>query len=225
MGSNLAAYMRSQSLPGFIMAAAPERTLVVAVVLAAGSSARMGKPKLTLPVEGKPMLERVLGTLRKTRVAGVVVVLGAHAQTIRAETGFKGEKVVVNHRHHEGMSGSLKLGIESAGAEADAVMVVLADMPLLEPRTVDALIGAYETTRPKAVVPVCGGRRGNPVILDRSLFPTVMKLHGDVGAKSVVAASGGAVLEVPVDDSGVLYDVDDPEAYLSLLRQLSEDAT
>ncbi len=182
----------------------------------------MGKPKLMMKVDGKPMLERVLDTLRRTRVSGVVVVLGEDAQEIQKEVALRRETVVVNRKHREGMSSSLKLGIESAPAGTEAVMVVLADMPLLAPKTVDALVDGYAKAKPKVVVPVFSGRRGNPVILDRSLFPAVMKLHGDVGAKSVVAACEGAVLEVPVEDGGVLFDVDDPAGYQSLLRRLPE---
>ena len=196
--------------------------MVVAVVLAAGSSARMGRPKLTLEVEGKPMLEKVLRTLRETKVEGVVVVLGADEPEVRKGAGFSGEKVIVNHRHQEGMSSSLKLAIRSVGRGTGAVMVVLGDMPLLSAETVDLLIDAYDASRPKAAVPICSGRRGNPVILDRSLFPQVMNLRGDVGAKSVIAENEGAVLEVAVEDRGVLVDVDDPAGYRTMLESLSE---
>lgn len=196
--------------------------MVVAVILAAGSSTRMGKPKLVLPVEGKPVLQRVLEAVRKSRAEGSVVVLGANEDEIRKKVRFHGEKVVVNRRPSDGMSSSLRLGVESVGKDTDAVMVVLGDMPLLSVDTLDRLIGAYDASKAKVVIPTCLGRRGNPVIIDRRLFQQLMKLHGDVGAKSVIAANEVSVLEVPVDDNGVLADVDDPADY-QRLRRLSRE--
>lgn len=195
--------------------------MVVAVVLAAGSSARMGRTKLMLSTMGRPMLQCVLDTLRKTKLEGVVVVLGASEGEVRRSIRFQEEKVVVNVRYAEGMSASLKAGIASVEKGTDAVLVVLGDMPLLSAATVDRLIGAYKRSKNKVVVPTYHGRRGNPVIIDKSLFTEVMKLGGDVGAKAVVAANRASTLEVPVEDIGTVVDVDRMADYEALRKLLS----
>jgi len=183
--------------------------LIAAVVLAAGVSSRMGRPKQTLDVEGVPMLERVLLTFRRSKVGRVVVVIGAHAEDVRRRVGFADEVIVENPKFAEGMSGSLKLGLRNVG-EADAAFVALGDQPFVRPETVDRMVAAYEKTRACIVIPTYRGTRGNPVLFDRSIFPQIEGIRGDVGAKSVVRRNASEVLEVDVRDIGVLADIDTP---------------
>jgi molybdenum cofactor cytidylyltransferase len=187
--------------------------LIAAVILAAGLSKRMGGPKQILPVEGEPMLGRVLAVFRRSMVGEVVVVLGAEAQQIRETVRFKDEKVVINIRYREGMGSSLRLGIEALGDGTDAAIIALADQPFLSPATVDSIIEAHARTGAPIVVPVYHGGRGNPVLFDRSLFPQMLEVHGDVGAKSVVESHADEVLEVAVDDAGIIFDIDTPDDY------------
>ena len=183
--------------------------MIAAVVLAAGVSSRMGRPKQTLDVEGVPMLERVLLTFRRSKVGRVVVVIGAHAEDVRRRVGFADEVIVENPKFAEGMSGSLKLGLRNVG-EADAAFVALGDQPFVRPETVDRMVAAYEKTRACIVIPTYRGTRGNPVLFDRSIFPQIEGIRGDVGAKSVVRRNASEVLEVDVRDIGVLADIDTP---------------
>ena len=187
--------------------------LIIAIVLAAGLSARMGRPKQTLSVSGKPMLERVLETFRQTKVDVVVVVLGANEREVRKKVRFEKERVIVNSEYAKGMSGSLRLGLAAAGPEADAVIVALADQPFLRAATVDKLIEGQLNSKASIVVPVYNGRRGNPVLFDRTIFPQIMKIRGDVGAKSIVEMNKDLVVEVTVPDEGVLIDLDTPQDY------------
>ena len=184
--------------------------LIAAVVLAAGASSRMGKPKQILPLDGVPMLERVLEVLRRTSVGRVVVVLGANAAAVRKGVKFTDELVVFNPRFAEGMSSSLRLGLRHVGKEAEAVVVVLGDQPFVEPLTIDKLVAAYWKSRAPIVVPTHRGERGNPVLFERSVFPQIATIRGDKGAKSVVQENARNVLEVEVPDSGVLVDLDTP---------------
>ena len=183
--------------------------MIAAVVLAAGVSSRMGRPKQTLDVEGVPMLERVLLTFRRSKVGRVVVVIGAHAEEVRSRVRFADEVIVENPKFDEGMSGSLKLGLRNVG-EADAAFVALGDQPFVQPETVDRMVAAYEKTRACIVIPTYRGTRGNPVLFDRSIFPQIEGIRGDVGAKSVVRRNASEVLEVDVRDIGVLADIDTP---------------
>jgi molybdenum cofactor cytidylyltransferase len=180
----------------------------------------MKSPKLLLPLGGKPMLERVLRTFRRSRVDSVVVVLGAEERRARSEVEFKGERVVVNRRYSRGMSGSLKTGLRAVEGKADAVVVALGDQPFLSSGTVDRLVGAYARSGASIVLPVYRGKRGNPVLFDRRLFPELMRIEGDVGAKSVVQKHGSEVMEVVVEDRGVLLDVDTPREYDAALSSL-----
>ena len=187
--------------------------MISAVVLAAGVSSRMGRVKLVLPVEGRPILETVLVTLRKAKVDEVVVVLGAGAAEIKKEVRFRGERVVFNPDYAEGMSSSLKLGLKKISPDSEAALVVLGDQPFLTSSTINRIVDGYLTTKAPVVVPVHGNIRGNPVLFDRSTFPAVMKVKGDVGAKSVVGAYGDMVLEVLSPDDGILIDIDTPSEY------------
>jgi molybdenum cofactor cytidylyltransferase len=187
--------------------------LIVAVVLAAGLSSRMGKPKQTLRIGGKSMLEKVLEVFRKSKVDAAVVVLGAREREVRKKVAFKGEKVVYNPRYAEGMSGSLKLGLTEAGPWAEAVIVALGDQPYITSATVNKLVKAYRDSAAPVVVPVYKGRRGNPVLFDRRIFAQIMRISGDEGAKSVIEKNRSALLEVTVEDQGVLTDIDTPDDY------------
>jgi molybdenum cofactor cytidylyltransferase len=187
--------------------------LIAAIVLAAGTSARMGKPKQTLALSGKPMLERVLDVYRRAEVDVVFVVIGARAAQVRREVQFKKERVVLNPLYRNGMSGSLRLGLRAAEEEADAVIVALGDQPFLSPDTINRIIEVYSRTKAPVVVPVYHGVRGNPVLFDRSLFPEIKRIRGDRGAKSVVARHGDSVQEVAVEDRGVIVDIDTPSDY------------
>lgn len=186
--------------------------MIAAVILAGGESQRMGLPKQTLRVGGVPMLQVVLDTVRRTKVDLVVIVLGAHESEVRKEVDFRNERVVVNRAHREGMSASIRAGLsEVQGAEA--ALIILGDQPLISPKTIDALIEAYRRSGRSIIVPVFQGRRGNPVLFDRSLFDEVMQVTGDIGAKAVVKAHHEETLEVPVDDHGVVVDIDSPADY------------
>jgi molybdenum cofactor cytidylyltransferase len=187
--------------------------LIVAVVLAAGLSSRMGKPKQTLRIGGKSMLEKVLEVFRKSNVDAAVVVLGAREGEVRKKVGFKGEKVVYNPRYAEGMSGSLKLGLAEAGPWAEAVIVALGDQPYLSPATVNKLVKAYRDSEAPVVVPVYKGKRGNPVLFDRRTFAQIMRIRGDEGAKSIIRKNRSTLLEVMVEDEVVITDIDTPDDY------------
>jgi len=165
------------------------------------------------------MLEKVLRTLGRTKVDRVVVVLGANAEHVRDRVRFGKEEVVVNRRYRAGMSGSIRLGLAEVEAETDAVIVVLGDQPFVSPVTIGALIDAYHSSKASVVVPVYHGRRGNPVLFDRKLFPQIKRVRGDIGAKSVVARNKDNVVEVDVDDEGILADIDTPSDYSRALAK------
>ncbi len=185
---------------------------VAALVLAAGRGARFSKTenKLLVNLDGAPLLRRTTAAAVASRAFKTIVVTGrAHADTRAALAGLP-LAYAHNPRNDGGIATSLRVGVAAAG-DAEGVLVLLGDMPGVSAQTLDALIGAFEGAPERmAVVPICDGRRGNPVLLARAIFPRLAALEGDEGARSILHSSDG-VLEIEVADKGVLYDVDTPE--------------
>ena len=191
---------------------------VSAVVLAAGMSRRMGSPKQLLQIGGKALLENVLDSLRGARVGEIVLVLGASAEEIRKQIDGTGLRVVINEAFEGGMGTSLRAGLAAVDAQAEAALIVLADQPFVATATFDRLIAAYEERKPQIALPIYKGFRGNPVLLDRSVFAEVMGLGGDVGCRAIFGTHTENILKVPVEDIGVLLDID-TSADLSKLQE------
>ena len=186
------------------------RSGVSAVVLAAGMSTRMGCIKQLLRIAEKTLLETVLDNLRSSRVDEIIVVLGGSAEAIRQQIPLKDTRVVINEEYQKGMGTSLRAGVAAIGSSSDAALIVLADQPFVRPETFDRLTDSYSAQKPHAAIPVYRGFRGNPTLLDRSLFPEIMMLAGDIGCRAIFGNHTENILKVPVDDIGVLLDVDTP---------------
>ncbi len=184
---------------------------VAALLLAAGSSSRMGRPKALSRLGGKPLLAHSLDTLRASPVREIVVVLGSDAESIRKGVALAGTRVVLNAEFAEGMSSSIRAGLHAASGRADAFLIVLGDQPLVTAATIAGIIARYQTTHGPAIVPTFRGRRGNPVLFDRSLLPEMQAIRGDIGCRVVLSAHAAEVVEFAVDDPGILLDVDTPK--------------
>jgi molybdenum cofactor cytidylyltransferase len=179
---------------------------VAAIVLAAGRSSRMGANKLLVEIDGRPMIAHVLDMLRSLELVQLVVVLGHDAERVRAAAGDA--EIVLNDDYARGMSTSIQRGAAAITAEADAILIVLGDMPFVRPSDVQKLIDAFDGG---IVAPVHAGRRGNPVLFARRFMDEVSSLTGDVGARAILERHRDAVVEVEVSDRGVHLDVDTPE--------------
>ncbi len=184
---------------------------VTAILLAAGTSSRMGGPKPLSRLGGKPLLAHSLDALRASPVGEIVVVLGSDAGSIRREIPLDGTRVVLNAEFAEGMSSSIRAGLQAASERAEAFLIVLGDQPLVTSATIAGIIARYQTTHGPAIVPTFRGRRGNPVLFERSLLPEMQAIRGDIGCRAVLSAHAAEVVEFPVDDPGILLDVDTPK--------------
>jgi molybdenum cofactor cytidylyltransferase len=196
---------------------------VSAVVLAAGRSARMGEAKQLLRVGDRTVLARALENVREAQVDEVVLVLGFSAEMIRAGLSaalLSRLKIVVNQQYEQGMASSLREGLAAVSPEMDAALIVLADQPFVRPATIDRVIERYCRADAKIVIPFYKGKRGNPVLLDRSLFSEAMALEGDTGCRAIFGRHADEIEEVEVNDEGVLLDIDNREDY-ERLRRLS----
>ena len=186
---------------------------IAAVVLAAGRSERMGRPKPLLPCCGTTFLGTVLDTLKASRVDDVRVVLGHRAEEIRVALLLPEEIYVVNPRYDAGMLSSVQTGIRALPADTAAFLLWPVDHPLVLADTVERIVEAFTSGGRGVVLPVHEGRRGHPVLFAARLAPALMAAPESVGARAVARAHAHEVLELPVDDAGVVTDINTPEAY------------
>jgi xanthine dehydrogenase accessory factor len=182
-----------------------------ALVLAAGSSTRMGRPKLDLPIEGTAMSRRVVETLL-SQPFDVVHVVTAPGRTLDLPEDPRIVRVE-NPNPAEGIASSLRLGLASLPPATEVVAVALGDLPLVRGETVAALLSAYEETASAIVYPVYRGEQGHPVLWARRLFCELSQLEGDRGAKALIEKHRDSALPLPVDDPGVRLDIDTPADY------------
>lgn len=181
------------------------------IVLAAGSATRFGGGKLTAPYAGRPLLHHALAAARAAPVSEVVVVTGAEPDAIAACARAFDPAVRLVHApdHAEGMAASLRTGVGALSDEVQAVFVFLGDMPRVPHAVLAPLAEAVAAGAP-AAAPTFGGRRGNPVVLARTVFRAVQGLTGDVGARPILQRLGAQLALVEAPDDGVLFDVDEP---------------
>lgn len=190
-----------------------EPRTVAALLLAAGRSTRMGDAnKLLQPVGGVAMVRLVAETLRASSAAPLIAVTGHQAESVARRLADLPIILVHNAHYAEGLSTSLRAGLAALPPPCGAVLVALADMPWVKPATIDALIAAFAPGRGAEIaIPTHQGQRGNPVLFGRHFFAELADLTGDRGARPMIARHGEAVIEVPVDDPGILRDIDRPE--------------
>ncbi len=182
--------------------------MVAGVVLAGGAGTRFGdESKQLAPLAGRPLLEHVLAVASAAPLDHVVVILGARADRISEQLDLHGAEPVICERWREGMASSLRAGL-SAVSEADAVVVLLGDQPLITVAAIERVLAARDREAP-AVRATYGGHPGHPVLLERELLPRMLELRGDAGARSVLDEV--AVREVPCDDVADATDIDTPE--------------
>ncbi len=203
--------------------------MVPGVVLAAGASSRMGRPKALLPtgVPGETFLSRIVGTLEAAGLDDLVVVVGeGRPDLARAVAGLPGlVRPVLNPDPSRGQLSSLLAALAVVDRPGvTGMLVTLVDVPLVTAATVEALLAAYRRSRAPIVRPARAGRHGHPVIFDRAVFDALRGTDLAVGAKAVVQARLGEVLDVAVDDAGAFQDVDTPDDYARAFgRSLPED--
>lgn len=194
--------------------------MISAIVLAAGTSSRMGRAKALVPLGGRPLLHHVLRAVQASGVGQIVIVLGHDADRVRREIPSADATVVVNPDYASGMSTSLRVGLRALAPTAEAFFAVLADQPFVASATLDALIARRAEADAKIVIPVFRGVRGNPVLVDCSLTREVEAITGDQGCRAIFGNHPEEILEVPVNDPGVVLDMDTPEQLARVERAI-----
>lgn len=194
--------------------------MIFALVLAAGESRRMGRPKAFLTVEGTTFIERIVRALSRTKVGGIMVVLGHNAAQMAKQIEHLPVEAVVNADYGLGQLSSLKAGIRALeGRDVDGILVHLVDHPFIDPALVDRMIDEFYRSGKLIVVPRHGDRRGHPVLFSKQLFAELLGAPVDQGAKPIVHAHRQDSLEIETDEAGVLIDIDTPEEYRKHVRR------
>jgi molybdenum cofactor cytidylyltransferase len=194
-------------------------TRVGAIVLAAGQSSRFraaGGPdltKLVAKLDGKPIVRRVVEAALATKARPIVVVTGYARDSVEGAVAGLDVGLAFNPKFASGLASSLNAGLAATPRDVVGALVLLGDMPWIEPQLADALIDAFLAREDAlAAVPLREGRRGNPVLLGRGLFEAAMRLEGDEGARRLIGVlSAGELVEVEAPDMGVTFDVDTPD--------------
>jgi molybdenum cofactor cytidylyltransferase len=192
---------------------------VGAIILAAGKSTRMGEAKQLLRLGDGTVLGQTIENVRRSRMDEIVLVLGSSADAIRRQLPISlldGLKVVINPAYGQGIASSLRAGLSALDAQIAAALIVLADQPFVRPETLNQiaqLAHQHRSSRAQIVIPSYRGVRGNPVLLDRSVFAEVMALQGDVGCRAIFGSHTERILNFEVEDEGILLDIDNHEDY------------
>jgi molybdenum cofactor cytidylyltransferase len=194
---------------------------IAAIVLAAGSSRRMGAVnKLLLEYAGEIAVRRAARAALDAGINDVIVVIAAGDDHIVGTLHGLRVRIVENPDHAEGIASSIRAGVAAVAPAHAGALVMLADMPLIAPRHLLPLLEAF-VERESIVVPYYCGRRGNPVLWGRDYFGELTTLSGDVGARALLERHSDRVIRIEAPDDAVLVDVDTPQDWTNLRAQVS----
>ena len=189
--------------------------MIAAVVLSAGESSRMGRPKALLPIEGETFIGRIVASLKQTQVGKIIVVLGHNSDLLAAAIRPLAVDILINTNYKLGQLSSLQVAVRKLlpDADCDGMLVHLVDHPYIDASLVDRMIQQFYESKKDIIVPRCHGKRGHPVLFSRALFDELLDAPIDQGAKAVVNAHGNGTLEIDTDEKGITVDIDTPELY------------
>lgn len=197
--------------------------MIPAIILAAGLSTRMGRPKPLLPLSnGDTFVTRIVRSFLDSGVDDVVVVLGHEADVVAATLIKSGvaARFVVNDAYRSGQLSSVLRGLNAVDRPGvRAMLMTLVDVPLVAPGTIRAVVDRYKATHAPIVRPVRGDEHGHPVLIDRSLFSLLRSADPGIGAKPIIRAHVTPAGDVSItDDDGAFLDIDTPETYERVVR-------
>ena len=188
--------------------------MIAAIVLAAGMSRRMGRPKLTLPWGKKTVIEQVVVTLQHAGIEEIVVVIGGNHAQVADCLQEADVRIVLNPDYaRTDMLESFQAGLRSLGAAVPAALVCLGDQPQIEAMVVSRLMDEYNATRAGIIIPSYNNHRGHPWILDRQYWPEVLALPEGATLRLFLENHREAIDYVLVNSPSVLQDLDTPDDY------------
>ena len=195
-----------------------------ALIVAAGKSTRMGKPKLLLPFKGAPIITHPVALAIQNELQPIVCITGQYDEQVKQALASFHENITINYNPHyeSGMASSLKEGIHALQGKVDAVIIFLGDQPLVPDFVVKTIIQKYKENKKKGVKivrPIYNQQIGHPILFDSGLFHEFEALHGDEGGKGIIQQYKDylKLIHFPNSDWGI--DIDTPEEYLTLLKR------
>ena len=192
------------------------------IVLAAGSSSRLGQPKQLVKLGGRPALHIVVSNA--TAVAGhaVTVVIGAHAQELTRLLAHSPASVIVNRHWQEGLGASIRFGMSALPPACSAVMILLGDQVAVTAADLQRLNNAWKEQEETIAAATYQGHVGVPAIFPRWCFSELAQLHGDEGARKILQRNPDRIVRVPMSNAG--FDLDTPEDLAALTQKFSNEA-
>ena len=195
--------------------------VITAIVLAAGQSRRMGVQKVLLPYGPKTVIEHIVEALRQGGADEIIAVTGHEGARVAAAVRATGVRVAFNPAYLEGMLSSVRCGVRAACAETKGFVVALGDQPSIRGQVVQSIISAFRSRgedTPTIVVPTHNGQRGHPLLFSGHFREAVLRDFDDVGLRGLLAANLHAIEQIPIAESGILRDMDDPKQYANELK-------
>ena len=180
---------------------------MAAVILAAGQGKRFGGPKALARLRGETFLGIIIRDLR-TIADDIVVVGGSEYEKIESECARLGVRAVLNPDWPMGQFTSLKVGLSAFSNECPGYFIILVDHPLVQPETYRMLKSNYLQNPNRIIVPIWGGKRGHPLIIPDFLKRQIIVSSGDTNLREILKNNNHQTLEVPVEDPGILKDID-----------------
>lgn len=185
--------------------------MLAAVILAAGESRRMGRPKALLPYRDGTFLSHLVEITRHPKIGLTRIVVGAHGEEIERAAARPDGEIIFNPDWPQGQLSSIQAALRSVSeGQSDGILLCPVDHPLVTAELVGLLIQQFYSGEKQIVVPKYDGRRGHPMIFSRQLYPELLAAPADVGARAVVWAHAGDVLEVSTEEEGVVLNLNDP---------------